>query len=134
MDNNEEALTWQEICIKYNWNTEGTQSSSNRATYARNRGYILIPVTPPRTKPMKYKLIEKDYYTWKELGDKFGWDSKEGSQTQRVYIARNAGVTIELDKEHSTKQKSYYKILDVIVLNGGYILIILIMKFVKKDM
>lgn len=115
---NEEGLTWKEICIQQQWNTEGTQSSNNREIYARNRGYILVPTTPPKTKPMRYKLIEKDYYTWKELGEKFGWKSSESSQTQRVYIARNAGVTIELDTEHSTRQKSYYKILDVVDFNS----------------
>ena len=118
MINKDEVLTWQEICQRMNWSTQGTGATKSREPYARNRGFIITPVTPIGTKPMKYTIKEKDFYTWKELGEKFGWSSSEGSQTQRIYIARNAGVTIELDKVHSTRQKSYYKIIDYIDFNN----------------
>ena len=76
-----------------------------------------MTVSNEQKNPLKYFIKEKNYFTWEELGNKFGWQSKECSQTNRISIAKNAGVIIEKDEEHSLPKKYYYKVIEYIDYN-----------------
>lgn len=108
--------TWQEIKTILNWNTN-VAATRDRINWAHSHGYLL-KIEKEDKYPILYSIKKRDYYTWKELSEKFGWDSIECGQLRRIYIAKNAGVTIEIDKEHSGKRKTYYKIKEIIDYNS----------------
>lgn len=110
-----EYYTFKQLKEKYHWNTN-QGNIKKQIRYAKNRGIILTKIE--NTRPAQFKISKIQSYTFKQLKEKYHWNTTERSIQKQIIFAKNHGILIEKDEINSLKEKTYFRILQQTPLQG----------------
>ena len=109
----EKYFTFNELKEYYGWQTN-VGEIKRQITFARNKG-IFIQKAFKKGKTY-FELIEKEYFTFKELKEKYQWQGgNHGGIKSQIIFAKNRGLIIEPKDINGT---NYFKIIEDNTLNS----------------
>lgn len=116
--------TFEELCNKYNWGDYPYKqlAAEDRIKYAYTKG-VEIEFVMRHYSTNKYKIIRdisNNRYTWKEICEKYKWNSNSIASTveTRIKYAKKRGVILE--SLGTTKAQTYFSIIDDNIYNATW--------------
>ena len=104
----EKYYTFKQLKEKYHWDAK-TNKIKDQIIYAKNRGVFLEKIE--NTRPAQFKILNIQSFSFKQLKEKYQWNTTETSIEKQIIYAKNHGVIIDVDPIHSLEGKTYYIIL-----------------------
>lgn len=113
----EKRYTFKELKEKYHWDAK-TGKIKDQIIYAKNRGISLELIE--NTRPAQFKIVDTISFSFKQLKEKYNWDTTETSIEKQIIYAKNHGVIIEIDPLCTLEKKTYFNIIEEIQPQEGW--------------